>query len=226
MQGVSLPRSLWSLDVHTSLMTRPGSLVIAIFGRSVLVPRLNAPNSEGRTYTSSMLQAHRLDRSSKIFRTKICRHKFPLPTPFLIPGGSLTALAYACLPLASPSRDPEPVFFPPTTRASSTFPFASPNPGVTQPPQLHLNPCHANFPMFAPHHCVGQVRRPSRAPSDKVGLIHDNGCRKMCAQGSSEGLAEGSRWGGGLCGRMNVDFASRRRHFRHLISRFAGRGDA
>ena len=132
--------------------------------------------------------------------TASCRfqivHRFPFPGRFM-PGGKRIALCTAALPFAfpSPPSDPFPClpFVEFWVRASSTFPFARPNPGVTHPPQLHRNPCHANLPMLAPHHCVGQVSRPSSSPCAKTGLIHDSGCRKMCAHGSSPCFADGSR---------------------------------
>lgn len=115
-------------------------------------------------------------------------HRFPFP-PLLILGGNLTALPGPRT--GRPAASTTPLLF--AIRTSSTRPFAIPNPGVTHPPQLHRNPCHANLPMFAPHFGFGHDRRPSSSPCASTGLIHDSGCRKMCAQGSADGSADGSR---------------------------------
>lgn len=83
-----------------------------------------------------------------------------------------------------------------TRLAISTRALARPMAGVTQWPQLHCIPCHANLPILAPQEVLGQIKRPDKGASPEpssyesepscedgniLGRIHFIGCKNTCA---------------------------------------------
>ena len=104
-------------------------------------------------------------------------HRFPRP---FMPGGNLIAPPPGA-PMPAPLTTSSTLLVEAST--SSTLLLITPNPGVTQPPQLHLNPCQANLPTFTPQFRPGHVSRPSSLPWTRVDFIQERGWRKMWAQG-------------------------------------------